>query len=252
VVQEFIGVFQEVLGFPPDREIEFMIELVPNKALISEAPYRMTPTKLAELKTQLQELLDKGLIQPSMSPWGATVLFLKKKNGSLRLCIDYRELNRVTVKNTYRLPHIDDLFDQLAEAAIFSKIDLRSRYHQLKIKEDMPKTSFRTRYDHYKFLVLPFRLTNAPAFFIELMNRVFRPYLDKFVVVFRNDILAYYRTKEEHTEHLHIVLRTLEEHKLYAKYKKCDFWMERVYFLGHVISKEGGSVDLAKVEAIVN
>jgi len=192
VVQEFLEVFQEVPGLPPDREIEFAIELVPGTAPISKAPYRMAPAELAELKQQLQELLDKGLIQPSVSPWGAPVLFVRKKDGSLRLCIDYRELNRVTVKNKYPLPRIDDLFDQLAGAAVFSKIDLRSGYHQLKIKkEDVPKTAFRTRYGHYEFLVLPFGLTNTPAYFMDLMNRIFHPYLDKFVVVFIDDILVY-------------------------------------------------------------
>ena len=159
----------------------------------------MAPKELEELKKQLQELLDKGLIQPSVSPWGAPVLFVKKKDGSLRLCIDYRELNRVTVKNKYPLPRIDDLFDQLAGATVFSKIDLRSRYHQLKIKrEDVPKIAFRTRYGHYEFLVLPFGLTNAPAYFMDLMNRVFRPFLDKFVVVFIDDILIYSKSKEDH------------------------------------------------------
>ena len=148
----------------------------------------MAPPELAELKKQLQELLEKGLIRPSVSPWGAPVLFVKKKDGSLRLCIDYRELNWVTVKNKYPLPRIDDLFDQLAGAAVFSKIDLRMGYHQLKIKgEDIPKTAFQTRYGHYEFLVLPFELTNAPAYFMDLMNRVFHAYLDKFVVVFIDD-----------------------------------------------------------------
>ena len=208
IVQEFLGVFQELSDLPPDWEVEFMIELVP-AAPISKAPSRIAPAKLAKSKTQLQELLNKGLIQPSVSPWGAPVLFVKKKYGSLRLCIDYRKLNRVTVKNKCPLPHIDDLFGQLAKFVAFSKIDLRSGYHQLKIrKDDVPQTAFRTRYGHYEFLVLPFGLTNAPAFFIDVMNRVFRPYLDKFVVVFIDDILVYSRTKEEHAKHLRTVLKT--------------------------------------------
>ena len=193
----------------------------------------MAPTEIAKLKTQLQELLDKGLIQPSVSRWGALVLFVKKKDRSLRLCIDYRELNWVAVKNKYRLPCINDLFYQLASAAVFSKIDLRLGYHQLKVKKvDVPKTAFQTRYGHYEFLVLPFGLTNAPAFFMDLMNRVFKPFLDKYVAVFINDILVYSRAKEEHAEHVFTLLKTLEEHKLYAKFKKCDFWMEKIYFLG--------------------
>ena len=253
VAREYPQVFQEVPGLPPDREIEFTIELVPGTAPISKAPYRMAPAELTELKTQLQELLDKGLIQPSVSPWGAPVLFVKKKDGSLRLCIDYRELNKVTVKNKYPLPRIDDLFDQLAGASVFSKIDLRSGYHQLRIKkEDVPKTAFRTRYGHYEFLVLPFGLTNAPAFFMDLMNRVFKPFLDQFVVVFIDDILVYSKTRSEHANHLRMVLKTLDEHKLYAKLKKCEFWLEEVQFLGHIVGKDGISVDPAKVEAIVN
>jgi len=253
VAREFPEVFHEVPGLPPDREIEFTIELVPRTAPISNAPYRMTPVELTELKTQLQELLDKRLIQPSVSPWGAPVLFVKKKDGSLRLYIDYRELNKVTVKNKYPLPRIGDLFDQLAGASVFLKIDLRSGYHQLKIKkEDVPKTAFRTRYGHHEFLVLPFGLTNAPTFFMDLMNRVFRPFLDKFVVVFIDNILVYSKTREEHANHLRIVLKTLAEHKLYAKLKKCEFWLERVQFLGHIVTKDGISVDPTKVETIVN
>jgi len=165
IVQEFLGESQEVPGLPPNREIEFMKELVPSTAPISKALYCMVLAELAELKTQLQELLDKGLIRPNVSLWGALVLFVKKKDGSLRLCMNYRELNRVTVKNKYPLPQIDDLFDQFIGVAVFSKIDLRSGYRQLRIKkEDVPKTAFRMMYGHYKFLVLPFGLTNAPIF----------------------------------------------------------------------------------------
>jgi len=164
-------------------------------------------------------------------------MFVRKKDGSLRLCIDYRELNRVTVKNKYPLPRIDDLFDQLSGAVIFSKIDLRFGYYQLRIKnEDVPKTAFRTRYGHYEFLVLPFGLTNAPAYFMDLINRVLHPYLDKFVVAFIDDILIYSKLGEEHADHLRGAPNTLAEHKLYAKFRKCDFWIEKVHFLGHVIS----------------
>ncbi|KAA0047375.1 hypothetical protein IC582_013588 [Cucumis melo] len=184
----------------------------------------MAPTELKELKVQLQELLNKGFIRPSMSPWGAQVLFMKKKDGSMRLCIDYRESNKVTVKNRYPLPKIDDLFDQLQGATVFSKIDLRSGYHQLRIRDsDIPKIAFRSRYGHYEFIVMSFGLTNAPAVFMDLMNRVFKDFLDTFVIVFIDDILIYSKTEAEHEEHLHQVLKTLRANNLYAKFSKCEF-----------------------------
>ena len=251
-VREFLDVFPEDLpGLPPEREVDFAIDLAPGTEPISRAPYRMAPAELKELKDQLQDLLAKGFIRPSVSPWGAPVLFVKKKDGSMRLCIDYRELNKVTVRNRYPLPRIDDLFDQLAGAKWFSKIDLRSGYHQLRIRQgDEPKTAFRTRYGHYEFLVMSFGLTNAPAAFMDLMNRVFQPYLDRFIIVFIDDILIYSRTEDEHEEHLNLALQTLREHKLYAKFSKCDFWIREVSFLGHVVSERGVEVDQKKVEAI--
>ena len=177
---------------------------------------------------------------------------MKKKDRSTRLCIDYWELNKVTIKNKYPLPRIEDLFDQLQGAKVFSKIDLRTGYHQLRIKKvDIAKTAFRTRYGYYKFLVMPFRLTNAPGIFMDLMNRIFRPFVDKFVVVFIDDILIYSKNEEEHEEHLRIVLRTLKEQKLYAKFKKCEFWLEQISFLGHVVSKEGILVDPEKIKSII-
>ncbi|KAL5838964.1 hypothetical protein ACOSQ4_011572 [Xanthoceras sorbifolium] len=253
VVDEYPDVFPEELpGLPPSREIEFCINLVPGAQPISTTPYRMAPAELVELRKQLGELLEKGFIRESTSPWGAPVLFAKKADGSLRLCVDYRKLNQVTVKNKYPLPRIDELFDQLGGSKFFSKIDLRSGYHQLKVRaEDIPKTAFRTRYGHFEFLVMPFGLTNAPAAFMDIMNRIFRPYLDKFVVVFIDDILVYSRTCEEHVEHLNIVLQTLRMNQLYAKKDKCDFWLTEVRFLGHMISQEGISVDPAKVEAVL-
>ncbi|GJY80363.1 putative nucleotidyltransferase, ribonuclease H [Tanacetum coccineum] len=218
---------------------------------ISKAPYRMAPIELKELKDQLQELLERGFIRPSVSPWGAPVLFVKKKDGSMRLCIDYRELNKITIRNRYPLPRIDDLFDQLQGAKHFSKIDLRSGYHQLRVKEqDISKTAFRTRYGHYEFLVMPFGLTNAPAVFMDLMNRIFHEFLDKFVIVFIDDILVFSKSKEEHEDHLRTVLQILRQEKLYAKFSKCEFWLSRVAFLGHIVSSEGITMDPAKVEAI--
>ncbi|KAL0549444.1 hypothetical protein IC582_013926 [Cucumis melo] len=208
----------------------------------------MALAELKELKVQLQELLDKGFIRPSVLPWGAPVLFVKKKDGSMRLCIDYRELNKVTVKNRYPLPRIDDLFDQLQGATVFSKIDLRSGYHQLRIKDsDIPKTAFHSRYGHYEFIVMSFGLTNAPAVFMDLMNRVFKDFLDTFVRVFIDDILIHSKTEAEHEEHLHQVLETLRANKLYAKFSKCEFWLKKVTFLGHVVS-----VDPAKIEVVTS
>jgi hypothetical protein len=180
------------------------------------------------------------------------LLFVKNKDGSMRMCIDYRELNRVTIKNKYPSPKIDDLFDQLKRAVIFSKIDLLSGYHQLKVREeDIPKTAILTRYGHFEILVMPFGLTNAPSVFMDLMNQVFHEFLDSFVVVFIDDILVYLANRVEHEEHLKIVLEKLRENKLFAKFKKCEFWLEEVAFLGHVVSKDGLVVNLAKVQAVV-
>jgi hypothetical protein len=252
VVSDYPDVFAEILSrLPPDREIEFTIDLLPGTQPIHKAPYRMGPAELKEIKQQLQELLDWGFIRPSVSPWGATVLFVRKKGWFY--AIDYRELNRVTIKNKYPLPRIDDLFDQLKEATVFLKVDLRSGYHQLKVKEeDIQKTTIHTRYGHFEFLVMPFGVTNTPSIFMDLMNRVFHMYLDWFVAVFIDDILVYSTNHQDHGEHLKTVLRILREKKLYAKLKKCEFWLKEVSFLGHVISKDGRAVDPSKIEAVTN
>ncbi|GKE54266.1 putative reverse transcriptase domain-containing protein, partial [Tanacetum coccineum] len=203
------------------------------------------------LSTQLQELSDIGFIRPSSSPWGAPVLFVKEKDGSFRMCINYRELNKLTVKNRYPLLRIDDLFDQLQGSRVYSKIDLRSGYHQLRVRDgDIPKTTFRTRYGHYEFQVMPFGLTNAPTVFMNLMNRVCKLYLDRFVIVFIDDILIYSKSRKEHKGHLKLILKLLNEEELYAKFSKCEFWLLRVLFLGHVIDSEGIHVDPVKIEAI--
>jgi hypothetical protein len=202
---------------------------------------------------QLQDLLDKGFIRPSASPWGCPALFVKKKDNSLRLCVDYHPLNAVTIKNKYPLPRIDILFDQLAGAKVFSKIDLRSGYHQIKIKRcDIPKMAFSTRYGLYEYLVMSFGLTNAPAYFTYLMNSVFMPELDKFVVVFIDDILIYSKTREDHANHICVILQLLRDHRLYAKFSKCEFWLDSVKFLGHTISSEGISVDPTKVQEVMD
>ncbi|CAA0810895.1 Uncharacterized mitochondrial protein AtMg00860, partial [Striga hermonthica] len=254
IVRDFVDVFPDQLpGGPPSRQVEFTIDLVPGVGPMSKVPYRMAPKELQELKAQIQELLSLSFIRPSVSPWGAHVLFVKKKDGTLRMCIDYRDLNRLTVKNKYPLPKIEDLFDQLRGARVFSQIDLRSGYHQLKIKDsDVAKTAFRTRYGHYEFVVMPFGLTNAPAVFMDLMNRVFHPFLDQFVIVFIDDILVYSRSAAQHEEHLRIVLETLRRERLYAKFSKCEFWLDRVAFVGHIVMAEGIEVDPTKIEAVRN
>nr|GEZ35580.1 putative reverse transcriptase domain-containing protein [Tanacetum cinerariifolium] len=219
VICDFLEVFPEDLpGLPPHRQVKFCIDLIPGATLVARAPYRLAPSELKELFKQLKELSEKGFIRPSSSLWGAPVLFVKKKDGSFRMCNNYRELNKLTIKNKYLLPRIDDLLDQLQGSSVYSKIDLRSGYHQLHIREeDIPITTFKTRYGHYEFQVMPFGLTNAPALFMDLMNRVCKPYLDKFVIVFINNILIYSKNKEEH---------------------------------GHVIDSSGINVDPAKIEAI--
>ncbi|GKA39035.1 putative reverse transcriptase domain-containing protein [Tanacetum coccineum] len=220
VVRDFLEVFlEEWPGLPPTRQVEFRIELIPGAAPVARVPYRLAPAEMKELAEQLKELSDKDFIRPSSSPWGAPILFIKKKDGSFRMCIDYRELG----------------------------------YHQLRVREeDIPKTAFRTRYGHYEFQVMPFGLTNAPAVFMDLMNRVCKPYLDKFVIVFIDDILIYSRNEKEHEEHLKTILEMLKKEYLYAKFSKCEFWINTVKFLGHVIDSSGIHVDPAKIEAVKN
>jgi len=200
IVSEYLNVFpSDINSLPPEREIEFSIDLIPGAEPVSVEPYRMSPLELKELKSQLEELIPKHFIRPSVTPWGALVLLVKKKDGSMRLCIDYRQLNKVTIKNKYPLPRIDDLLDQLKGATVFSKSDLRSGYHQIRIKStDVSKTAFRTRYGHYEFLVMPFGVTNAPTVFMDYMNRIFRSYLDQFVIIFIDNILIYSKSPQEH------------------------------------------------------
>ncbi|GJY49611.1 putative reverse transcriptase domain-containing protein [Tanacetum coccineum] len=252
IVQDFSEVFPEDLpGLPSARPVEFQIDLILGAAPVARAPYRLAPSGMKELSKQLQELSDKGFIRPSSSPWGALVLFVKKKDGSFRMCIDYRELNKLTMKNCYPLLRIDDLFDQLQGSNIYSKIDLRSGYHQLRVREqDILKMAFQTRYGYYEFQVMPFGLTNAPAIFMNLMNRVCKPYLDKFIIVFIDDILIYSKDKKEHEDHLREILELLKKEKLYAKFSKCEFWIPKVQFLRHVIDSRGIHVDPAKIESI--
>ena len=254
VVRDFPDVFPEELpGVPPDRDVEFVIDLIPGTVPIARRPYKMAPLELAELKKQLDESLKKGFIRPSSSPWACPVLFVKKKDGTDRMVVDYRPVNLVTIKNKYPLPRINDLYDQLAGSSVFSKMDLRLGYHQIKIRNgDIPKTAFVTRYGQYEYTVMSFGLTNAPATFSRLMNSIFMEYLDKFVVVYLDDILIYSKNEEEHAEHLRLVLKKLREHRLYAKFSKCEFWLSEVTYLGHVISGKGIAVNPERVQAVLN
>ncbi|KAD7116743.1 hypothetical protein E3N88_04011 [Mikania micrantha] len=254
VIRDYPEVFTDDLtGLPPVRQVEFHIELIPGATPVAKSPYRLAPSEMQELASQLQELSDKGFIRPSSSPWGAPVLFVKKKDGSFRMCIDFRELNKLTIKNRYPLPRIDDLFDQLQGATCFSKIDLRSGYHQLRVHDDdIPKTAFCSRYGHYEFTVMPFGLTNAPAVFMDLMNRVCRPYLDKFVIFFFDDILIYSKSKSDHEQHLRLILDFLRKEQLYARFFSCEFWLKKVQFLGPIVNEKGIHVSPAKIEAVKN
>jgi hypothetical protein len=253
VLSKFKDVFpNELPGLPPERELDFTIEIKPGAEPISKTLYQMKVQELCELKMQLKELLDLGLIRPSFSPWGAPIIFVKKKDGSLRLCIDYRDLNCAIVKNRYPMPRIDDLFYQMKGVTVFSKIDFRLGYHQLRIKEgNIPKTSFRTRFGHYEFIVVPLGLTNAPTIFMSLMNGIFRKYLDQFVQVFIDEILIYSKNEREHEEHLRVVLSYLRENKLYGKVSKFSFFQKEIHYLGHIISGKGIPVDPEKVKAIM-
>jgi hypothetical protein len=238
---------------PPECKVEFAIELEPGTAPISKRAYRVSGPELVELNKQIDELLEKGYIRPNTSPWVALVLFVEKKDGTKRMCVDYQALNEVTIKNKYPLPIIEDLFDQLRVAGVFSNIDLRLGYHRLRIQpSDTPMTTFITKYGLYEYTVMSFGLMNALAFFMYLMNSVFMDYLDKFIVVFINDILIYSQNEEEHEEHLKMVLQRLQKNQLYAKLSKCEFWISEVLFLGHIINRDGLAVEPKKVADILD
>ena len=252
-MKNYADVFEEVENLPPQREIEFRIDLIPNARPVVHPIRRMAPKEKEELSSQTRELLWKGLIRPSFSAWGAAVVFVPKSDGTLRLCVDYRDLNKQTLKNKYPLPRIDDLLDQLNGATVFSRMDLATGFHQLRIAEDcVPLTVFRGPDLFYEWLVMLFGLCNAPAYFVDLMNRVFHGVLNKFVLVFIDDILIYSKSEGEHAKHLEQVLKILRRNVLKAKFSKCVFWQNEVKFLGHVVSKEGIAVDPSKITAIQN
>jgi hypothetical protein len=249
VVCHYLDVFpSKLLDIPPTQGASFEIKLIPGTMPIHNNPYQMAPKEQLELKKQLEDLIAKGFTRPSKSPWAFHVLFVEKKDGSKRLCVYYRALNAVTMKNKYPLPRIDVLFEELRGAKIFSKIDLNSYYHQLRIREgDIEKTAFSTRYRHYEYIVMSFGLTNAPVAFMEAMNRMLHEYLDDFVIVFFDNILINSKSEEEHERHLSLVLEALQKNQFYAKLKKYAFWS----FLGHVINQHGISVYPKNVSIVV-
>ena len=252
-MNEFANVFLKDLlaGLPLQRELDHRIELVPCAEPPHRAPYRTSPQGLDELKKQLHDLTEKGYIQPSVSPFGAPVLFVPKKDGGIRMCVNYRGLSRVTVHNRYPLPRIDELLDRLRGANLFTKTDLRSGYHQIRVHPgDVHKTTFRTRYGHFEFLVLPFGLTNAPATFMHLMHSIFREQLDDYIIIFLDDILVYNKGLKAHVTHVHQTLSIMRQHRLYAKVSKCAFLQSRVEYMVHVVSTDGLSPDPANVQTV--
>ena len=250
---EFPDVFKEPDSLPPKRDIEHRIELEPGAKPPEQTLIRLSPSELEECKRQLADFCTKAHIRPSQSPFGAPVLFVRKRGGGLRMCIDYRKLNQQTRKDRYPMPRIDELIDQLLGAKVFSKLDLRSGYHQVRVaEEDIHKTAFRTRYGHYEFTVMPFGLTNAPATFQRLMNSVLSPFIDKFVIVYLDDILVFSRNEEEHEEHLRAVLQKLREEKLYAGRGKCEFGVRSIEYLGHTVGPNGVEMNDDKIKAIVD
>lgn len=253
LIKTFADVFPDELPdqLPPKRSVDHKNDLESDSRQSAKACYRMAHSELVELEKQLVDSLRKGFIRPSKSPWGAPVLFVKKKDGSMRLCIDYRALNKMTIKNRYPLPRTDDLLDRLHGAQVFSKLDLRQGYNQIRIHEpDIEKTAFRSRYGHFEYTAMPFGLTNAPATFMTLMNDILRPFLDKFVVVYLDDILIYSRDETEHQQHLAMVLQVLRDHQLYAKASKCEFFKKEVDFLGHIVGASGLRMEPGKIDAI--
>ncbi|GJP77650.1 hypothetical protein CLOP_g8005 [Closterium sp. NIES-67] len=256
-IKELLKEFQDILPYylpnelPPYRTHQHKIVEEPGSKPTFRAPYRLSPTELTDMKKQIEYLRAKGLIQPSTSPYGSSVLFTPKPDRSLCMCIDYRALNKQTIKNKYPIPRIDDLVDQLRGATVFSKLDLRSGYWQIRMADNsIHKTAFRTRYGSYEYLVMPFGLTNAPAMFQAEMNYILRPLLDECMVVYLDDILIYSRDMKQHVEHLRHVFEILRRERFYVKVSKSEFAFEKVQFLGHVVSTQGVHVDPKKVEAV--
>jgi Reverse transcriptase (RNA-dependent DNA polymerase)/RNase H-like domain found in reverse transcriptase len=255
--QRLISKYQDVFpeehpGMPLPHQVELKIELDEGAKPVSKPVHKLSPAEQDELKAQIELLLEKGLIRPSMSPWGAPVLFAPKKDGGLCTCLDYRDLNKLTVKYECPIPRVDELFDHLGGATHVRSIDLRSGYYQIRIGEkDIPKTCICTRYGSYEFILMPFGLTNAPSTFQALMNDVFPNYVDKFILVHLDDVLIFSRSAEEHKEHVELALKRLRDEKLFAKLSKCEFNKPSMTFLGHVVGQEGLSMERKKVECVL-
>jgi hypothetical protein len=248
---EYSDIFQEPTELPLEREVDHQIPLQPHDAIVNSRPYRLSFNQNDTMGSLILQLFKNKVIRPSVSPYSSPAILVKKKDDSWRLCIDYRKLNKLTVKNKYPIPIIEDLLDELHGAQIFSKIDLRSGYHQIRMHpRDIPKTAFSTHQGHFEYVVMSFGLTNAPATFQTLMNKLLHKYLRKFVLVFFDDILIYSKSVAEHQEHLQLVLELLRQNQLFAKHNKCVFGQPQVEYLGHIISAQGVSTGLSKIQVV--